>query len=408
MNRLSTRFSLTMIGVSAVTLLILIALQLLIARPQLETFGQDLGVSIDALLGSPLRSGADATEVQLETLQAQLTTLERGLEDAFADQSAYREAQRRSFWLSSAFTLLLAVGFGWFAGQRLARPVDRIADTAKRVAAGDLSARVSLRSSNREVSDLARTFDLMTENLQRLEEERKATLNDIAHDLRTPLTSVQWRLEAFEDGVRPVTLENVLGLQHAVDTMSRLVKDLRTLALAEGGYLQLSRERVDVAKLARDIVAEFEDRARQRRVSLALHAAVTAHADADPARLSQIIYNLLDNALKYTPQGGRIALFVLEAGGEVQLIVRDSGEGLGEEDIKRVMNRFYRVDAAKEAPSELGASGLGLAIVNALTLLHGGRLEIANAQEGGAEFRVALPSALVASVRDSGSVAVSA
>ena len=228
-----------------------------------------------------------------------------------------------------------------------------------------------------------------------MEEERKATLNDIAHDLRTPLTSVQWRLEAFEDGVRPVTLENVLGLRHAVDTMSRLVKDLRTLALAEGGYLQLSRERVDVAKLAEDIVADFEDRARQRRVSLTLHAAETAHTDADPARLSQIIYNLLDNALKYTPQGGRIALFVLEAQGEVQLVVRDSGEGLGEADLKRVMNRFYRVDAAKEAPSELGASGLGLAIVNALTLLHGGRLEIANAEEGGAEFRVALPHASV-------------
>ena len=393
MNRLSTRFSLTMIGVSLGTLLVLIALQQLIAQPQLETLGQDLGTSVEALLTSPLRSESTATAEQLATLQAQLDGLEQGLQNAFAEEERFNQAQRRSFWLSTALTLLLAVGCGWFVGRRLAQPITRIAGTAKEVALGNLSARVSLRSNNQEVSDLARTFDAMTESLERLEEERKATLNDIAHDLRTPLTSMQWRLEAFEDGVRPVTLENVMTLQHALDTMSRLVKDLRTVALAEGGYLQLSKEPVDVTALAQTLVDEFEDKAQGRGVTLDLHTPdAPLCLNADPDRLSQIIYNLLDNALKYTPPGGRVSLFVLEAQGDVQLVVRDSGKGLGEEDIKRVMNRFYRVDAAKEAPSELGASGLGLAIVNALATLHGGRVEIANAQEGGAEFRVALPN----------------
>ncbi len=110
--------------------------------------------------------------------------------------------------------------------------------------------------------------------------------------------------------------------------------------------------------------------------------------------MAQIIYNLLDNALKYALDGGRVTLHVLSTQGDVQLIVRDSGKGLGEADIKRVMNRFYRVDAAKEATSELGASGLGLAIVNALATMHGGRVKVGNAEEGGAEFRVALPGPL--------------
>ena len=114
---------------------------------------------------------------------------------------------------------------------------------------------------------------------------------------------------------------------------------------------------------------------------------------ADPDRLSQIVSNLLDNALKYTPRGGQIALYVLTAEENVQLIVRDSGEGLGEADLKRVMNRFYRADAAQESTSELGSSGLGLSIVNALTTLHGGTLEIANAKEGGAQFQIRLPTA---------------
>ncbi len=238
------------------------------------------------------------------------------------------------------------------------------------------------------------TFNRMTETLQRLEEERKATLNAIAHDLRTPLTVIQGRLDAFQDGVRPLTLENVLASQHAVDVMTRLITDLRTLALAEAGSLSLNKQSVDLCEIAETVVADFEDRAKQKAVRLILYSAASPTCvSADPDRLSQIVSNLLDNALKYTPRGGQVALNVVAAKDNVQLTVEDSGKGLGEEDIKRVMNRFYRADVAKERVSELGSSGLGLSIVNALTTLHGGTLEITNAAEGGAQFQIRLPAA---------------
>ena len=324
-------------------------------------------------------------------------TLEGGLQTAFTERAAYNNAQRRSFWLSTTLTLLLAGGFGGLIGRRLARPLDRVAAAADRIAHGDLHARaaVAARGDSQAVTALLRNFNMMAEGLERLEEERKATLNDVAHDLKTPLTVIQGRLDAFADGIRPLTLDNVMACQHSLDILTRLVKDLRTLALAEGGHLTLEREQVDLTMLARDIVADFEDRAQQKGVGLEFRAPQTPpYLNADPARLAQIVYNLLDNALKYTPDGGRVTLHVLSNQGDVQLIVRDSGKGLGEADIKRVMNRFYRVDAVKEATSELGASGLGLAIVNALATMHGGRVEVSNAEEGGAEFRVALPGPL--------------
>ena len=391
--KLSTRFSLTMIGVSLITLFILVSLQQLIAQPQAESLGQDMGVSINELLASPLRSGS-ATRDELRTLQTNLDGLERGLQTAFADRDSFYRAQRRTFLLSTGLALLLATSFGLLAGRWLARPIEKIAGTARQVATGDLSARAAVQSRTYELYELTDTFNRMTETLQRLEEERKATFNDIAHDLRTPLTVIQARLDAFQDGVRPLTLENVLATQHAVDVMTRLITDLRTLALAEAGSLSLNKQPIDLCEIAKTVVADFEDKAKGKDVQLALHMAEAPTCiHADPDRLSQIVSNLLDNALKYTPRGGQIALYVLTAEENVQLIVRDSGEGLGEADLKRVMNRFYRADAAQESTSELGSSGLGLSIVNALTTLHGGTLEIANAKEGGAQFQIRLPAA---------------
>ncbi len=154
MNRLSTRFSLTMIGVSLVTLLLLISLQRLTVRPQAESLGQDLGVSVNELLASPLRSGAVATPDQLTTLQTQLDGLERGLQTAFTDRDNFYSAQRRTFLFSTGLALLFATSFGWFVGQWLARPVKRLAKTVTQVSSGNLSVRVPPLNSSRELADL--------------------------------------------------------------------------------------------------------------------------------------------------------------------------------------------------------------------------------------------------------------
>ena len=394
MNELSNRMALSMVGLVVLTVALTVLFNSLFTRTaRAELSSSDYGARLETLLSNPVLRNAETSD--LPALRAFVLKTDAFTSEALAvgsDYTQFMTVQRRSFW-SAVLAALLLCGFaGWFLGRRLAAPSQRVAQAAERVAGGDLSARVlePREFRNQQSAAMLTNFNTMVETLERLEEERKATLNDVAHDLRTPLTVIQGKLDAFSYGVTPLTPETVGGLQRPVELLTRLISDLRTLALAEGGQLALEPEATDLSAIARQALVDYGDRAAARGVTLTLQTSGSLHLEADPDRLYQIIYNLLDNALKYTPEGGEVTLCLLEEGGEAQLIVRDSGSGFSEENIRQVMNRFYRVDAAKGA-TEMGSSGLGLAIVNALAQLHGGQVEVANAEEGGAQFKVSLP-----------------
>lgn len=290
--------------------------------------------------------------------------------------------------VSAAAGTLLAL----LAARRLARPIEAVSAAAARVARGDLSARAPLSASDAEIAMLAHTFNQMTESLARLEEERKNMIADIAHELRTPLAILQARLDALEDGVLPLDAPQISQLSRQSELLTRLVDDLRTLSLADAGRLSIRREDTDLALVAREVLGGFADRAEKGGQLLTLYVAPDLpRVPADPDRLAQVLSNLLDNALRYTPRGGAVHLEVDRAGPFARLRVADNGPGLSGEDRPRVFDRFYRASASGARDRASGGSGLGLAIVRALTELHGGRVHALNAPQGGAQFEVELP-----------------
>ncbi|GHF38005.1 two-component system sensor histidine kinase BaeS [Deinococcus metalli] len=271
--------------------------------------------------------------------------------------------------------------------RRVAHPVSAVSRAARGLARGDLTVRAPVFRGEREVADLARTFNEMATNLQQLEQERRQAVADIAHELRTPLAVIQARLDALEDGVYPLNHDQVRMLSIQTQVLTRLVDDLRTLTLLEAGQLPLYQAQTDLAALGAQVVHDLTDRAAARGVALTLRSH-PAQAFADPHRVRQILANLVENAVRHAR--GRVEVSVEPHDDAVLLRVDDDGPGIPASSREAVFTRFTRLDDSRQR--DTGGSGLGLAIVHALAAAHGG---LARADEsealGGASFRVSLP-----------------
>ncbi|PNY79925.1 two-component sensor histidine kinase [Deinococcus koreensis] len=285
--------------------------------------------------------------------------------------------------ISAAASALLA----WLFARRVAQPVSAISQAARQLAKGDLSARSPAFRGEREVAELARTFNDMAGDLQTLEQERRQAVADIAHELRTPMAVIQARLDALEDGVYPLELEQVRMLSEQAQLLTRLVDDLRILTLLEAGRLPLHPAHTDLAELAELVVRDLGDRASARGVTLSLRAEPAA-TRADPDRVRQILTNLIENALRHART--RVEVSVQAQDSAVLLRVDDDGLGIPADSREAVFTRFTRLDDSRARDS--GGSGLGLAIVHALAAAHGGRARAAASDTlGGASLWVSLP-----------------
>jgi two-component system, OmpR family, sensor histidine kinase BaeS len=278
--------------------------------------------------------------------------------------------------------------------KRIAGPLERITQTATAVARGQLNARVVLnpqeQQSHDEVMQLAVNFNTMAASLEHLEHERRVTNAAIAHELRTPLTVLQTRVEGIRDGVVPMNATEAEQLLSQIRTLTRLVGDLRTLSLAEAEHLDLNLEDIDLLDIITLSVASFGIRAESKNITLELNSeALIAPVRGDRDRLAQVITNLLENALRYTPSGGRIDVDLIVSDQEVRLIVRDNGPGFLPETLPHLFERFYRADPSRSRAS--GGSGLGLSVVKAIMKLHAGTVQATNAVTGGAQLELRLP-----------------
>jgi signal transduction histidine kinase len=274
------------------------------------------------------------------------------------------------------------------ASRRFARPLEELSDAAERLSKGDLSTRVELKGAFPEMQITADTLNQVAESLERLERERRQMIADIAHELRNPLTAMHTRLEGLEDGFVEFSPKEVQRLQAQVSLLSRLVEDLRTLSLADAGQLSLHLREVDLQDWLVGVVEQFRPRAREKNITLAFVPPASRlpppALSADPDRLAQVMNNLLDNALRYTPQSGSIEVGLDYAANGARVWVQDSGPGIPSEALPEIFGRFYRADASRSRLS--GGSGLGLAIAKALVELHQGRIEASNRTTGGARF----------------------
>lgn len=272
----------------------------------------------------------------------------------------------------------------------LTGPLRELTLAARAIARGDLGSKVRVRSQD-EVGELAASFNHMSEELARTRDLRRQLSADLAHELRTPLSIILGHAEAVQDGVLPPNRET-LGLIHdEAARLSRMVEDLRLLSLAEAGELRLQRAPTAPRAMLERAAAAQAPRARQKEIDLGWEAeGGLAEVNVDADRLAQVLDNLLDNALRHTPQGGRIHLRAAAGLTGPRFSVADSGPGIADEDLPRVFERFYRTDPARSR--EQGGSGLGLAIAKSIVEAHGGRIWAESPLGSGALFIFELPA----------------
>lgn len=272
---------------------------------------------------------------------------------------------------------------------QIIRPLHSLSAAARGIAQGDLSWRAWVGDKD-EVGQVALTFNQMADTLQRYAIDRRNTIADIAHELRTPLSVIQGNLEAMLDGVLSPTPEELASLHQEALLLNRLITDLRTLSLAEAGQLRLEKRAVDAGELIRQVVERMSLRAQEKNITLDAEATEgLPEIQADPERLTQAVTNLVDNALRYTPPGTRVTVSAQLVPGGLELSVADTGPGIQPEDLPHVFDRFWR--AEKSRNRETGGSGLGLAIVKQLVEAHSGRVRVESQPGAGAQFRIQLP-----------------
>ena len=291
--------------------------------------------------------------------------------------------------LAAGFAGILLVSL---LSRRILAPVRGLTSAARRLGQGDLSQRVSATGRD-EIGQLGRTFNSMAQGLENAEQRRKSLMADVSHELRTPLSNVQGYLEAIRDGVAQPDSRTIDIIHQQVLHLTRIVEDVRLLALAEAGALPLRIEPDSLEEVLRGSVEAFGPRAEAGDVSISLNISSDPPlVFMDRTRIAQVVGNLLQNAVFHTPQGGQVTLSaeVLDSD-RARVTVADTGKGIPEEDLPLVFERFYRVDPSRARTT--GGGGLGLTIAKQLVEAHGGIIHVESTPGEGSRFVFDLPLA---------------
>ena len=299
------------------------------------------------------------------------------------------ETTIRAGLIAALIALILATILSW----QLNRPVQQLTMAAKSFSRGDLSKRVEVKGKD-ELADLSKSFNQMAESLDKSEQRRKVMTSDIAHELRTPLSVQRAHLEAMLDGITNPSKKNLTILLDQNSHLTRLVNDLRVLAMADAGELRLTIMPVDLRSAVEKVLDKFKATLDNRKIKAVILPSKRSRIKikADPDRLEQILTNLISNASTFSPAGGIITLELGANTDQASIKVLDEGQGIPEESLTKIFDRFYRVESSRS--HDRGGSGLGLAIAQQLALAQGGTITAANCQEGGAVFTLTLPLAV--------------
>jgi signal transduction histidine kinase len=308
--------------------------------------------------------------------------------------SAYRRDVLLYLAVAAAVAGGASIAVGVWTSRRITRPLVELTRAADAVAHGHREVRVDSGGSD-EVADLAKSFNLMTRSLARQEEWRRTVTAELAHELRTPLATIQARVEAIEDGVLPASAQNLRIIGDEVERLGRLLSTVRRLDELDTGEMVLNPVALDLQAFVEDVCESSQAAYRQAGVHLSVRAdALTI--SADPDRLRQVLVNVLDNARKFTPAGGHVTLdAALEtpatpgSAARVAIFIADDGPGVHPEELKHIFDRFYRARGAERTEG----AGLGLSITQQLVQAHGGTIEASCPPEGGLTVAIRLPVA---------------
>jgi two-component system, OmpR family, sensor histidine kinase BaeS len=340
----------------------------------------------------------ESPAVRLKSIQAKieagqaLTPEEREIFGTLVESSPEANFVRATL-IGVSVTALVSLGMALLLARTIAKPVEKVSAAAMLISKGDLSVRANLSDKElqgqSQTSELGRNFNAMAASLEAYETERRAMIADIAHELRTPITALELRLEALLGDLVPLEKSELERLKKQVTLLSRLVQDLRTLSLADEGQLSLQKSNVNVKHLIQDVLTTYDIKAKQKDIQLCANLEDVT-ANLDPERFAQILGNLLENALRVTPREGTVAINLRALKDRLELSIEDTGPGIPEKDLPHIFERFVQGKDTK-GKNTAGSSGLGLAIVQTLVSLHGGNVTAKNRAGGGAAFIISLP-----------------
>lgn len=295
-----------------------------------------------------------------------------------------------SIFLSAIGTIIVALFLGILLSRSITRPIRELTKATHAMADGNLNQNVNVRSRD-EIGELAESFNKMSSDLSRSFNLRKQMTADIAHELRTPLSLIIGHAEGVHDGVLEPNHENFEIIREEAERLEHLVNDLRTLSLADAGELSVDFQPMNINDLMSDVYTHYISPFNQKRITLNLTSApVILKANLDPSRFTQVLNNILDNALRYTPANGAVDMETKQVEGKIQISIQDNGEGVTPEEAAHLFDRFYRADEARNRND--GGSGLGLAIAKSIVEMHGGKIWAESEKGKGLKIVIELPN----------------
>ncbi len=287
------------------------------------------------------------------------------------------------------FSLLFALILGAIMAKRLSSPISRAVATAKMISKGFFSDRISEKSSTSEITELTDTINDLADTLEKQEILRKRLTGDVAHELRTPLATLQSHLEAMIDGIWEPEKDRLIGCHEEIVRISKMVGNLEKLARYEGENLILNKTKFNITETVQHIINNFESEYLNKGLEIDFRAEEQV-ISADKDKISQVVINLISNALKYTPSGGKVEVIIKGGETNTQVVVKDNGPGIPQEDLPYIFERFYRADKSRNRLT--GGSGIGLTITKAIVEAHKGKIEVISNIGTGTEFIVNLPN----------------
>lgn len=350
-----------------------------------DTSGKLLGtVHPEAHLAQGVPIMADFRQVGTVLVGSMVDSSFTGANERFLIQVA------RSLALAVAVSMAIAVLLGLAFSVQMTRPLASLNEAVRKIAAGDLSVVVPV-SGRDEVASLSASFNAMAGELRRLDESKRRIIADSAHELRTPVTLIRGSLEAMLDGIYPTDEATIRSVYDETLRLSRLIDMLRELELIDSGELKLDFGDIDLAAAMEKAANLFRTASGEKAIDIEVlspqdHALTVS---VDPLRFDEVLYNLIENAIKYAPRGGMVAIAVRSEGEIVRISVDDSGPGIPEAEREKVFERFYRTDKSRAQDS--GGRGLGLSIAYEIVKAHGGSIHVEGSPLGGSSFVVALP-----------------
>ncbi|QOX62219.1 HAMP domain-containing histidine kinase [Anoxybacterium hadale] len=307
------------------------------------------------------------------------------------DDFQFLKALNQILILIGGLSLIISAGTGVFLARRLSRPILKTAGAAGDIAAGKYNTRIDAETGTKEVDALISSINHLADSLEQQETLRRQLTADVAHELRTPLATVQTHVEAMMEGIWEPTRDRLESCYEEMSRLGNLVSDLERLARIESSNLKLNKTELDLAALTARILVSFEKDLKDKNLNAEIHGSCSL-ISADSDRMSQVLVNLISNAVKYTLEGGEINITLSDKEASVVFNIRDNGIGIPKEELPFIFERFYRADKSRNRNT--GGTGIGLAIVKSIVSAHGGTVEAESRLNEGSDFTMILPKNL--------------